>query len=225
MTDRTTRRARGIRLLAFTMVIALVAGLALAFAPVLAREQAQARALVTRGEHALVTGDRAAGVLDIERARLLAPRADFVRAAARTAAIHDPETPVTRALRFVSSREWGALATALGWFAGLSVALAIARKRSKTAWKVALAATTGFFAAMLGVAQSSLTATAVVTAPDAHALVAPYPGAAPAGPLPAGTIVVRGPEHGQFVRVRSSDGLEGWTPAESVQPVAHIESS
>lgn len=221
-TRTITPRAR--TLLALTTLAALVVGLGLTAAPVIADEQAHARALVERGGHSLATGDRAAGVLDIERARWLAPRAGFVRSAVRAAAIRDPEPAVTSALRMVTSREWGALATALGWSAGLMVALAVVLERSRRAWKVALAAAAAFLAAMLGVAQSSPTATAVVTAPAAQALVAPYAGAAPSGPLPAGTLVVRSSVHGDFVRVRSGDGLEGWTSASALEPVARPAS-
>lgn len=203
---------------------ALLLGLVLPLAPVVAQETADAHALVARGQTKLAAGDRGAGVLDLERARVLAPRAGFVRSALRSAGVSDPGSPVAQALAFVTSREWAMLATMLGWLAGLAFAVAILAKRSRATWKVALASTTAFFAAMLGVAQTSHTATAVVVTPDARALVAPYGEAAAAGPLPAGLVVVRGSEHGNFVRVRSDRGVVGWTPADNLEPVARPSS-
>jgi hypothetical protein len=205
-------------------LLALLLGIGVAAVPVIAGEHEQANALVMRAHEELARGDRGAGVLDLERARAVAPRASSVRSALEAAAVEQPGTAVTRALELVTAREWALLATVLGWFAGLAFALAILRARSSTAWKVALGATVAFFGAMLGLARASKVATAVVVAQDARALVAPYADAAATGPLPAGLVVVRGSEHGDFVRVRTSHGLEGWADTKTLLPVARPSS-
>jgi hypothetical protein len=76
---------------------------------------------------------------------------------------------------------------------------------------------------MVALVAASDTSPAVVTSAGERVRVAPYADAAASGPLPAGSMVVRGPEHGGFVRVRSGDGVEGWMPRTSVEPIARLE--
>lgn len=219
----TTRRFARWSLIFAAIAALLLGGLGLAAGPLLDRETEQARVLVDQGERALGQGDRGAAVLAIERARLLAPRASFVRTAITSAEIHDGAPVAPRTLRLVTSQEWSAIAVALGWTSGLALALALVKRENRSARKVALGAALGFGAAMVALVAASDTSAAVVTSAGARALIAPYAGAAESGPLPAGSVVVRGPEHGGFVRVRSGDGIEGWTPRANVEPIARPE--
>lgn len=216
------------RIVRWAVVAAAVAvvllGLGLAARPLLADQRAQARVLVEQGQRALGQGDRGAGVLALERARWLAPRAPFVRTALAAADVRDPESALPRALRLVTSEEWSLITIALGWTSGLALALAIAERRTRAAAKVAFAAAVGFGVSMVALFAATDTAPGVVTTPATRALVAPYAEAAASGPLPAGSVVVRGPEHNGFVRVRSGDGVEGWIPRDGVQPIARVES-
>ncbi|MDB5218683.1 MAG: hypothetical protein JWO86_6610 [Myxococcaceae bacterium] len=207
----------------FAAIAALLSGAVFAARPMLDDEAAQARTLVEQGQRALGQGDRGAAVLALERARWLAPRAPFVRTAIAAAEIHDAETLLPRTLRLVTSKEWSAIAIILGWTSGLALAFAIAKRGTRTAGKVALAAGAGLTAAMVALFAASDTAPAVVTTAGTRALIAPYADAAASGPLPAGTVVVRGPEHAGFVRVRSGEGVEGWMPQTSAAPIARLE--
>ena len=164
-------------------------------------------------------------MLDLERARALAPRAEIVRNAVRTASVDDPAPPLAKAVRLVTAREWSVLATFAGWLAGVALAIAIALgvKRRPAAWRasrnVAIASATAFAVAMLAVADASTNEAAVVVAPDAHARIAPYAGAAEIGALPAGLVVVGSEEHGPFVRVRAANGIQGWTSSSSIERI------
>lgn len=216
-TQRTIGRTakRGLALLA---VVAALGGVGLAARPMLKREDARAHALVDEGQRALTRGDRGAATLALERARFIAPRAGFVRAAITAAEIHDAETLATRTVRLVTSEEWSWLATALGWVAGLLLAVAVLRRRPLVS-RHQVAASAGFVLAMAGVLWSSETSGAVVRS-DALLVISPYADAAVVGPLPAGAVIERLSEHGTFVRVRSGDGLEGWVPRSHVDPIA-----
>jgi hypothetical protein len=218
MNTAETRRRHTRRALALVTVVAAIGGLALAVQPTRAREDAEAHALVADAEHALAKGDRGAATLALERARLLAPRAGFVRTAIDAAQIHEAETPASRGVRLVTSEEWSWLATALGWLAGLSLALAVVRGRSIVSrQRIALGA--AFLVAMAGVLRSSETSRAVVMS-DGTARIAPYADAAVVGPLPAGAVVDRRSDHGSFVSVRSGDGVEGWIAESRLEPIA-----
>lgn len=224
MITQPTRSPRHRRALALTLVAAVAAlGVAAAAArPMLAREIADAHALVDEGQRALAKGDRGAATLTLERALVVAPRAGFVRTAIAAAQIHEAATPAARVVRLVTSEEWSWLATALGWLAGLSFALAIVRRRPIVS-RHTIALSAGFLVAMAGVARSSEASAAVVMA-DAPARVAPYADATVVEPFLAGTVVERQSEHGVFLRVRSGDGVEGWIPQSRVEPIAHAGS-
>jgi hypothetical protein len=220
MNVHVAKRRSAVWFLVVVALAALFGGAALAARPMLEHESAEARVLVDEGQRAIAQGDRARGVLAIERARLLAPRAPFVHTAIAGADIHDAEDVAPRTLRLVTSREWAAIAVGFGWISGLALALAIFRGRSRLAGRTLVAATVGFALAMVGVIASGASSPAVVTKLDVRALVAPYAEAAANGPLPAGSIVMPGEEHGSFVRVRGEGGLEGWVTRSSLEPIA-----
>jgi hypothetical protein len=201
------------------ITLLVLAGLGVDAYRMLDEESAQARLLVEDGQRALARNDRGHAVLAFERARWLAPRAGFVRAALAVAAVQDAEPLAQRVLRFVTAREWAAIATTSGWLAGVALAIVIARRRSGLLARAAFAAGGAFVVGLGGVMVSNASSLAVVTSGDEAALLAPYPGAAAVGPLHAGATVVLGPEHAGFVRVRGDDGLTGWVPQTSLETV------
>lgn len=202
------------------MALLVVAGMGLGAYRMLDEEAAQARSLVEDGQRALARGNRGHAVLAFERARWLAPRAGFVRSALAVAAVRDAEPAARRALRFVTAREWSAIATTSGWLAGLACAIMIARRRSGRLGGVAFAAAGAFVVGLSGVMVSNASSLAVITTGDGVALLSPYAGATALGPLHVGATVVLGPRHGSFVRVRGDDGLTGWVPQTSLEAVA-----
>ena len=188
--------------------------------PILEERARHARALVAEGERSLARGERARAVVALERARLIAPRERAVRTAISDLGISDPEPAALRTMRVVSSHEWFAAAVVSGWIAAGAVASVVLRRRRRTAaTRVALAAGAVCLLAAAGVVAASESETAVVSS-DQAARLAPYDDAVPAGALPVGTVVVRGAEHGDFVRVRSGDGIEGWLREHTLVGVA-----
>jgi hypothetical protein len=190
----------------------------------LAKESAEARAFVTEGQRALARSDRGAAVLAFERARWLAPRAAPVRSAIAAAGVQDAEPIFPRALRWVTAREWYALATACGWISGLGIVWLVARRRSRSAVWVALAAGGAFVLGMTAIMETNVSAPAVVTGTDVHLLVAPYSEAAEEKPLPVGTMVTVGSKHNDFIHVEDSEGAEGWVKRSNVECVARSDS-
>jgi hypothetical protein len=185
----------------------------------LADEAAQARAFVADGQRALSRNERTAAVLSFERARWLAPRAQFVRSAIANAGVKDPEPALPRALRFVTAREWSAMATLFGWVSALGISFAVLRwQRRRTLW-IGLTAACASLMGMAGLAESNASSPAVVTT-DAPLLVAPYLNAAAERTVPTGTMVLVGSPYDAFVHVRDADGQAGWIPRGSIKPIA-----
>lgn len=187
-------------------------------------ETAQAHALVADAQRALARNDRPTAILDLERARWFAPRAEFVRAAVATARVKDVEPMVPRALRLLTAREWSAIATTFGWISALGVALAVAQWEKRRTLRPALAAACVCVVGMAGVVEAHRSAPAIVTSVDAPLLVAPYANAAAESSLPAGTMVLVGSRYDGFVQVTDADGQAGWVPRASVVPIAASES-
>jgi hypothetical protein len=185
----------------------------------LASETTRARALVAEGQRDLAKSDRAGAALAFERARLYAPRADFVRASLAAADVKDAEAPVARALRTVTTREWFALAIAAGWTSGLALALVAWRRPNRRAWRVVFAAAGALAVAVAAIVASNASSAAIVTATDVGLLVAPYPSAATSAAMPAGTMVVVGSSYDDYVQVEDADGRRGWVPRRSIEPV------
>lgn len=208
MKSRTMLAAR---IVAGVVLLVVLAALGIRARDMLQDERAQARLLVDDGARALAAGDQPAAVLAFERARLFAPRADFVRAAVAAADIHDAESVVPRTLRWITPDEWSAIGITSGWLAALALAAFVARKRRSIGHVVWISA--GAFAFALGaVATTNGVARSVVTGAEVPARVAPYTTATTEGALAAGSVVVLDSTHGTFVHVRASDGLEGWVP-------------
>jgi len=186
----------------------------------LADEASQARALVAEGQGALARSGRGAGVLALERARWLAPRAGFVRAALAAAGVKAAEPVLPRMLRLVTSLEWSAIAVGAGWVSGLGIAFVVARWRRRSAGWVALAAGAVFGGAMAANAEMNATSLAVVTGTDNRILVAPYPTAAVETPLAEGTMVIVGSPYDDFVHVDDGSGTTGWVRRSSIERIA-----
>ena len=187
-------------------------------------ETAQAHALVADGQRALARNDRPAAILSLERARWLAPRAQFVRAAVAAAGVKDVEPLLPRALRLVTAREWSAIATTFGWISAFGVAFVVVQWERRRALWLALAAGCASVIGMAGVVEANSSSPAIVTSADAPLLVAPYANAAAERSLPAGTMVLVGSRYDAFVHVRDADGQAGWVPRASVEPIAASES-
>jgi hypothetical protein len=186
----------------------------------LADETSQARALVAEGQGAMARGDRGAGVLSLERARWLAPRAGLVRTALAAAGVKDAESVLPRTLRLVTSPEWSAIAVGAGWVSGLGMAFAVLRWRRRSAAWVALATGLVFCGAMAASVETGTSSPAIVTGTDARILVAPYPSAAVEAPLGEGTMVMVGSPYDDFVHVDDGGGTTGWVRQSSVERIA-----
>jgi len=192
----------------------------------LAVESGQARAYVTQGHEALAKGDRASAALSFERARLLAPRADFVRSTLAESGQHPVGTPVARAAAWLAPHEWSCLAVAFGWLTGLSLAAAVAvglgkgSKAGRAARRAALGSAVAFVLTIGGTVASTAAsrALAVVMKPTG-ALVSPYEAAGATADLRAGEVVVVGKRYGDFFEVRGSEGELGWVSAGTLRSV------
>ena len=210
-------------LIAVTLCVAVL-GVGVATRGMVESETAQARALVAEGQRALVRNDRPGAILSLERARWLAPRAQFVRAAVAAAGVKDVETLLPRALRLLTVREWSAIATTFGWICALGVALAVVQSDRRRARWLALAAGCASVIGMAGVVEANSSSPAIVTSAEVSLLVAPYANASAEASLPAGTMVLVGSRYDAFVHVRDADGQAGWVPRASVEPIAASES-
>ena len=187
----------------------------------LALERGQAQAFVSLGRSALGKGNRASAILSFERARLLAPRADFVRSALADTGVPALESSFARTTSWITPHEWSSLVVAFGSMAGSSLAVAIVRTRGRRlARPIALGSLIAFVLSTGGVVESNLAsrALAVVRVPTGF-LVAPYDGAGATADLHPGTVVVVGERYGDFVQVRGSDGVRGWVPSGLVTTV------
>lgn len=189
----------------------------------LTEEASQAHAFVEEGRRALAQNDRGRAVLALERARLLAPRDPAVRSALATQNVQDVEPRAARALRLLTSREWFAIAVTSGWLTGLGVALMVARRRRPRglAWAT-LASGIALAVASTGVVCSAHPL-AIVSAPEAALLVAPYPSASSEQTLSAGSMVAVGSAYDDFVHVEGADGTTGWARHGSLERIASPE--
>ena len=204
---------------AVALCVGLVAA-GLAGHGLLAGETSQARALVAEGKRSLARGDRGEGVLALERARWLAPRAGLVRAALAAAGVKDAESVLPRTLRLVTSPEWSAIAVGAGWVSGLGMAFAVLRWRRRSAVWVALATGLVFGGAVAASVETGKSSPAIVTGTDARTLVAPYPTATVEAPLGEGTMVIVGSPYDDFVHVDDGGGTTGWIRQSSIERIA-----
>jgi hypothetical protein len=220
-----TDRSQGARYALIALLLLALGGLAAIVAHAFAVETGQAHAYVNLGQAALAKGDRASAALSFERARLIAPRADFVRSALASSGASAVGAPIARAVGFVAPREWSSLTVAFGWLAGASLALAIGLG-PRPGWlgrlprRVALSSGLAFVLSIAGVVESSVAsrALAVVIAPTG-ALVSPYRAAGASADMHPGDAVVVGERYGDFVDVRGPDGVHGWVSSDAIEPV------
>jgi len=184
-----------------------------------------ARALLASGDAALAAGHPGGAIVELERARLLAPRSALVAghlAHAREVASLPPASPdhATRVARLLSGSEWSQVA--LG---GLALAAAgvilvswgvTGRKRAAGLVVAGLAATAlALFAAKK---VTPARGAAVVVAADGTARIAPFSGAEPAFVVQEGAAVTVRRAHGDYVLVSSAEG-QGWLPRTSVETI------
>jgi len=197
------------RLARYAIVVASVfaLGATAAFAArEVAAETAQAHALVNLGKTALAAGERASAVLAFERAQLLAPRADFVRAALASEGVPAPGLSIE---------------DAVGWMTGLGLAVVIAGSRSGALTRrFAIGSAVAFVLSVGGVVESNLSSqTVAVVTTSTGALVAPYEASGATADLRAGDVVRIGARYGNFVRVRGRVGAEGWVVSSALHSV------
>jgi hypothetical protein len=188
----------------------------------LAVTRAQARALVDSGAVALKQGQRARATLDFERAALLAPRADFVRAKHEVRQARPTESWLVSQLSWVSPREWSWLLVGFGWATGLGLALAIAhRSKPSRARKLTWGGAALLFAVTAGAAlETSMNArNLAVVGRATGALIAPYAGSGATADLSEGMVVSVGERYGNFVKIRGPGGTQGWADRTALEPV------
>jgi hypothetical protein len=205
----------------FAAVLVALAGLGLLGVRELADESAQAQSFVAQGRSELQQGQRATAIVSFERAKLLAPRADFVRSALSDANVRAVETPTTHAVNWIAPREWSFLLVTFGWVAGLSLVFAIARPQNgRVARGLALGAGMFFALGAAGVVESTISTRALRVVSNATGvLVAPYRGAGATADLQSGVVVTAGSRYGEFIQVCGPDGTRGWVTANSLEPV------
>ena len=184
-----------------------------------------ARALVAAADAALAAGHPGAAIVELERARLLAPRSAAVAshlAHAREVASVSP-APGGRARRLaglLSGSEWSGLALAGLALAAAGVVLlswgAGGRRRTLGLVMGGVAVASLGFLAAAEVTPSRQDA--VVVAASEPARIAPFPAAEAAFPLPEGAAVSVVRAHGDYVLVSAADG-QGWLPRSSVETI------
>jgi hypothetical protein len=204
---------------AWGIVVFALLGLGALGARLVRAEREQAHALVMEGRGALERGDKSVAHLDFVRASLLAPRAEFVRAALADVPSVSPRTAVERAVSSLAPREWAFLLVAFGWGAGLTSAVMIASssKLVRARWLVALTAL--FVASGVAFARSTSESrrVAVVTRSEGL-LISPYDGAGAAAELAPGTVVRMAGNYGRYARIESGE-TSGWVPSSALRAV------
>lgn len=160
-------------------------------------------------------------------AQTLAPRDPDIRAnlgfAAQAAGVALPaRPPLTAALLAVSQNEWQIGGAVCFWLLGLALAAWILWPRFRPAARPAI----GGLAVLLLVALAGLwahrdlrrTPECVVTAADQKVLSSPLASATPILAVPAGAIVRRVDQRGNWAEVQY-DATRGWLPAAALVPV------
>ncbi len=196
----------------------------------LAVESGQAREYVTQGQEALAKGDRVTAALSFERARLLAPRAEFVQSALAESGVRPVGTPVARAAGWLAPHEWSWLAVVFAWLAGLSSAVTFsfgkggedgkASNAARVARRAAFGSALAFVLTIGGVVESTDASRALaVVSTRTGALISPYEAAGATADMPAGAVVVVVKRYGGFFQVRAAEGEQGWVPAGALRSV------
>ena len=184
-----------------------------------------ARALVGTADEALAAGRPGTAIVELERARLLAPRSTVVAShLAHARQIANLSPAPTRRLhsvaRLLSGSDWSHLAlTGLLLSAAGMVWLSWDTARRGRAAGLAIggiAVATLSFLATGEVTPSREDAVVVVAAEPAR--IAPFPAAEPAFPLQEGAPVSVMRAHGDYVLISAAEG-QGWLPRASVETI------
>lgn len=184
-----------------------------------------ARALAGAADAALAAGHPGAAIVELERARLLAPRSPELAtrlAHARELANVPPvqEGRLGRLARLLSGRSWCDVALAGLVLGGVGVTLlswGVRRRRGTLA--LALAGVAVAPLALLGAwSVTPSRADAVVVAAAEPARIAPFAAAEPAFTVAEGAAVTVTGRHGDYVLVSAPDG-QGWLPRSSVERI------
>jgi tetratricopeptide (TPR) repeat protein len=199
------------------------------FAALAASDGASPAILYNLGNAAFRAGKPGEAILAYERALLLAPRDQDVRANLRqvrkAAGLPEAESgPWTRLVRALTSNGWAWLASA-----GLYLACAALLVRrlldgdgNPRPMRSVLAATAGAGLAALLVAGAAYATRvgerdrAVVLDGDPKLRVAPYASATASSELTAGELVRIERQHEGFTLVRAASGRSGWMPSDAV---------
>ena len=204
-----------------------------AFAQLAARDGASAAILYNLGNAAFRAGKPGEAILAYERALLIAPRDQDVRANLRqvrkAAGLPEPDDgPWTRVVRSIGTNAWAWLASAGLW---LACAALLARRLAGSdggarPLRNGLAATAGTGVAILLIAGAACATRlgerdrGVVLDGDPKLRVAPYASATVSSELPPGEIVRIERTHEGFTLVRTAAGRSGWMPDASVGRIA-----
>ena len=204
-----------------------------AFAQLAARDGASVPVLYNLGNAAFRAGKPGEAILAYERALLLAPRDQDVRANLRQVrkAAGLPEAddgPWTRLVRSLTTNRWAWLASA-GLYLACATLLArrlFASDGSSRPLRSTLGASAAVGLAILLVAGAACATRlaerdrGVVLDGDPKLRVAPYPSATASSELAPGEIVRIERSHEGFTLVRSAAGRSGWMTADAVGRVA-----
>jgi hypothetical protein len=184
-----------------------------------------ARALAARAETELRSGQPGRAVLDLERARLLAPRAAALAAAltrARAAAgLPAPQPSMVRRLEGrLGSNEWAWIGIlGLSGLGGGAVALAWgARRRAHVAVLLVSGAVVSVVGLVAAAQTSPSSGQAIVVAGDVVARIGPFAQADPAFSAPAGAEVDIERTFGDYALVAGPEG-RGWVPRREVETI------
>lgn len=207
------------------------------FAEILAQDGPSAAVLFNLGNASLRAGDIGDAILSYERALLLAPRDQDIRAnlrQARKAAnlTVAEEDAWTRTVRLLTTNGWAWLASgALDVLCGALLVFRLLRgDPRRTGVRRVLRAIAASAAALLVVAGTACATRlreldrAVVLGSDPTLRVAPYPSATVSSDLAPGEIVRIERMHDGFALVRTGAGKSGWMTGESVARIAQQRS-
>jgi len=181
--------------------------------------------LFNLGNAYLRDGKPAQATLAYERARLLAPRDRAIAAnlaqARQTAGAVEARGVAGHLSHVLTTTEWTWLASAALWLLVATVGCALLFRRRR-AWFLRGAIVAALLTAVsVGALVMSLgDQRAAVMLEAAPLLVSPFEGAQSSSSVRAGSDVVLGRNHGEYVLVHLPDGRSGWVERSVVAPVA-----
>lgn len=217
--------ARALSAVALLMLVSSARGYTASARPLVGSADS-AGELVAKANADLAGGRPGSAIVQLERARLLAPRAPAIAAgmAQARAVAGLPASPnpnrIVQAAEWLSPDEWARVAlVGSGLIAGGLVAVAWRLVRIRG---LAIFVGAGTLVAVVGLLAVSAIApslgSAVVTAPTTIARKAPLAGADPAFVLPEGTNVTIQRRHGDYDFVAAPEG-RGWVPRSGLETI------